>query len=450
MVTQEFELGYDAENRVESVTGINGTTYSASFTYDGNGQRVKSVINGETILFVGGYFEQKGSEVTKYYPGGAMRKYVIPQSMNVEYVLGDHLGSATVMTDSSGNKVSEMRYTPWGQVRYSWVDPNLSTTPAYTLPKHTFTGQYSYMDDPSTSGVTEGFGLMFYKARFYDPQVGRFSQVDSIVPGGLQGLDRYAYVGNNPVNGVDPSGHRNEDWQKKSSKGYEGCNWIRNSNCDAPEVMKKWEALRLAVLDYMKLLAGETAANPQPYIDAIESALKDFAEFLGIHIPDKDFWGMIPHLSGRGLDGNWGSDLGFNPLQDDPDGQYKDNGVYLTFDAFTDCNWNLYCVAGIMFHEAGHAWIETVFPESESGRCRCTISEADEELLMNDLATKRFGDPLGLSASYSRSITDSSVCKPDLCTDPAGYLADKYSWGGTDFAQFIWLLITSGSPPYPE
>jgi RHS repeat-associated protein len=63
------------------------------------------------------------------------------------------------------------------------------------------------MDDPSTSGVTEGFDLMFYNARWYDPSLGRFAQADSIVPAGVQGYDRYAYVNNNPVNLTDPSGH---------------------------------------------------------------------------------------------------------------------------------------------------------------------------------------------------------------------------------------------------
>jgi RHS repeat-associated protein len=63
------------------------------------------------------------------------------------------------------------------------------------------------MDDPSTAAVTEGFGLMFYNARWYDPALGRFAQADSIVPGGVQGLDRYAYVNNSPVVYVDPSGH---------------------------------------------------------------------------------------------------------------------------------------------------------------------------------------------------------------------------------------------------
>jgi len=66
------------------------------------------------------------------------------------------------------------------------------------------------MDDPTTSGVTEGFGLMFYNARYYDPALGRFAQADTLIPGGAQGLDRYAYVNNSPVNFTDPSGHLSE------------------------------------------------------------------------------------------------------------------------------------------------------------------------------------------------------------------------------------------------
>jgi RHS repeat-associated protein len=75
--------------------------------------------------------------------------------------------------------------------------------------EYTFTGQASYMDDPITSETTEGFGLMFFNARWLDPQLGRFAQADSIVPGGVQGLDRYAYVNNNPLRYTDPTGHRN-------------------------------------------------------------------------------------------------------------------------------------------------------------------------------------------------------------------------------------------------
>ena len=51
---------------------------------------------------------------------------------------------------------------------------------------------------------------MFYNARWFDPQLGRFAQADIIIPSGVQGLDRYAYVRNSPLNYTDPSGHNPE------------------------------------------------------------------------------------------------------------------------------------------------------------------------------------------------------------------------------------------------
>jgi RHS repeat-associated protein len=137
-----------------------------------------------------------------------MRKYTIPQSMSVEYLLTDHLGSTSLTTDSSGASVSELRYTPFGEIRYSWT-ANLSTTLPYTPTRYTFTGQYSYMDDPAPS-ARQGFGLMFYVSRWYDPSLGRFVQADTLIPESTQGTqawDRYAYVNNSPVNYTDPSGH---------------------------------------------------------------------------------------------------------------------------------------------------------------------------------------------------------------------------------------------------
>ncbi|MBI5352936.1 MAG: RHS repeat-associated core domain-containing protein [Chloroflexi bacterium] len=149
---------------------------------------------------------------SKYYFAGttriAMRKYSIPQPMTVEYFLSDHLGSTSLTTDSAGTKVSEIKYKPWGELRSAWKSSDPQLIPStYALTNYTFTGQYSYMDDPTTSGTTEGFGLMFYNARWYDPSLGRFAQADAIVPGGVQGLDRYAYVNNSPLVYTDPNGH---------------------------------------------------------------------------------------------------------------------------------------------------------------------------------------------------------------------------------------------------
>ena len=55
----------------------------------------------------------------------------------------------------------------------------------------------------------EGFGLMDYRYRFLSTRLGRFTQPDSIVPdmSNPQSLNRYAYVNNNPVMFVDPTGH---------------------------------------------------------------------------------------------------------------------------------------------------------------------------------------------------------------------------------------------------
>ncbi|MBI5295076.1 MAG: hypothetical protein HY869_06340 [Chloroflexi bacterium] len=140
-----FNLSYDAENRLVQVKKNNAVI--ATFTFEADGKRVKSVMGSETILFVGAHYEIKnGSEITKYYMAGstriAMRKYTIPQPMTVEYMLSDHLGSTSLTADVNGNKVLELRYKAWGEIRATWTS-SPSTTPAYKLPLYQYTGQVS-------------------------------------------------------------------------------------------------------------------------------------------------------------------------------------------------------------------------------------------------------------------------------------------------------------------
>jgi RHS repeat-associated protein len=132
----------------------------------------------------------------------------------LSYMLGDHLGSTSLVTDSNGALVTETKYKAWGEVRYTTPNATLST-------RYTFTGQYSYVSDTATDLGNNGFGLMFYNARWYDSTTGRFAQADSIVAGGVQGLDRYAYVNNSPVNFTDPSGHI--DCKVDPATGLENC-----------------------------------------------------------------------------------------------------------------------------------------------------------------------------------------------------------------------------------
>jgi RHS repeat-associated protein len=62
-----------------------------------------------------------------------------------------------------------------------------------------FTGQHGNLE----------VGLLFYRARFYSPALGRFVSADSIVPepGKPQSLNRYSYSLSNPLKYTDPTGH---------------------------------------------------------------------------------------------------------------------------------------------------------------------------------------------------------------------------------------------------
>ena len=118
------------------------------------------------------------------------------QGGQVHYLFGDQLGSTSLVVDGAGRVVSEVRYRPWGEVRYN--RGALST-------RYTYTGQYSHLAE---------FGLYFYNARWYSPTLGRFTQPDSLIPvqsQGVQAWDRYAYVNNNPVRFIDSTGHGCEE-----------------------------------------------------------------------------------------------------------------------------------------------------------------------------------------------------------------------------------------------
>ena len=134
-----------------------------------------------------------GASVTKSYEGYALRK-----DGELTFLLKDHLGSTHKAIDPAGNAITTLLYHPWGEVRHQ----------SGTLPTDkTYTGQRTHLDD---------FGLMFYKARWYDPYLNHFTQPDSIIPDHYNPTDwnRYAYVRYNAVNFSDPSGHWpfNSEW----------------------------------------------------------------------------------------------------------------------------------------------------------------------------------------------------------------------------------------------
>lgn len=118
------------------------------------------------------------------------------------YLHTDHLGSVTAMTDESGNLVdgSVARHMPFGAYR-----EQPATNPDVT--DRGFTGHRM-----NNTGAND-LGLIYMNARFYAPELRRFISADTIVPqpGNPQAFNRYAYVYNDAINLIDPTGHFTED-----------------------------------------------------------------------------------------------------------------------------------------------------------------------------------------------------------------------------------------------
>jgi RHS repeat-associated protein len=227
-----YKQEYNYENLLSAVKKMNGTCTggtvleTTSFLYDGDGNLVKKINpDGTKTIYVGGIYEvdkDAFNTVTRtvtYYPaGGAMRISIVGGSNSVYYILKDHLGSASVVTDSTGTIVGEQRYYPYGETR-------VTSGTIYT--DKLFTGQREMA----------GLGIYHYGARFYSPRTGRFLSADTIVPGAAnpQAFNRYSYVLGNPLRYTDPTGHAFYSDPYETSDGTcdpgdTSCNWVDTGN----------------------------------------------------------------------------------------------------------------------------------------------------------------------------------------------------------------------------
>jgi RHS repeat-associated protein len=192
-----INIVYNYDQKPISITGGSGTT---SFTYDGNGQRVKKVSPSETVYYFGEFYEKRGStRIINLFAGNRRVASVwLDVSGNPQFTQfyhPDHLGSTNVVTDQNGNRAEWMEYFPFGTYRV-----NVDYASGFPDVFYTYTGQ------------EEDYELTFYnfKARLYDPLLGRFISPDMIEPdlGDPQSRNRYAYCLNNPLIYTDPTGQQ--------------------------------------------------------------------------------------------------------------------------------------------------------------------------------------------------------------------------------------------------
>ena len=160
------------------------------FLYDGQGQRIARLVSGGERT----YYISPGLEVTVKADGSASWKRSYGATavregsstgQKLSFIYSDHLGSTSQVYDDQGNVVAQQVYYPYGTTR--------STAGILSTDKE-YTGQMSDINET---------GLYYYNARYYNPTLAKFTQADQ----SADGLNKYAYVGNNPVNKTDPSGN---------------------------------------------------------------------------------------------------------------------------------------------------------------------------------------------------------------------------------------------------
>ena len=199
LVTKTAKVGgalttytYNAEDEMTRIDLPGGSV--AEYTYDALGRRIEKdvdgvitryVYDGEDILF-----EYDATNVVQsYYTHGlGIDEPLIMERNSASYTYHtDGLGSTLELVDDAGVIQQQYVYDAFGNI--------VQQTGSLTNP-YTYTGREF---DPES-------GLLYYRARYYDPTIGRFLQEDPI--GFNSGdLNFYTYVGNNPLTFIDPSGN---------------------------------------------------------------------------------------------------------------------------------------------------------------------------------------------------------------------------------------------------
>ena len=181
-----LSLTHDSQGQL---VGLDNSFCTGTLSYDYRRLRVESDddCSGDTLYTYdarGNLLDQSNTSyrVQYAYADGIDSAVLMRAGGNLYALVADHLGSIVAMFDHTGHVESSGDYAPFGNTGAPPVDSTLA-----------FTGRESY------------FGLYYLRNRWYSPDLGRFLEPDPI---GLAGGDVniYRYVGNSPLNWVDPSG----------------------------------------------------------------------------------------------------------------------------------------------------------------------------------------------------------------------------------------------------
>ncbi len=199
-------LQYDGAGRIRTVN--NGT--SGTYTYDGDGRRVKKVAGGVTTYY---FYDPDGNPVWEYRVGTGWETFnlffngkhaaINNTTEGLRWRHLDHLGNLVLKTNNVGSDVCRYYYKPYGE---------LSSRTCTEADDYWFTGKER---DAET-------GLDYFGARYHGSGIGRFTSADERLvdqfPEDPQSWNLYAYVRNNPLVLLDERGRY---WVRATSKSRE-------------------------------------------------------------------------------------------------------------------------------------------------------------------------------------------------------------------------------------
>jgi len=168
------------------LTGIGGSAVAA-FQYDAAGRRTSKTVAGlsTSFLYDGMNVIQENAGAAKVLTGSVDEFSQKTDANGSMTPLTDALGSVVALVDASGTVQAQDTYDPFGGTSISGTASGNAA-------------QY-------TGRENDGTGLYYYRARYYNPALGRFISADPLEFEG-SGVNFYAYAGNSPTAIIDPSG----------------------------------------------------------------------------------------------------------------------------------------------------------------------------------------------------------------------------------------------------
>jgi RHS repeat-associated protein len=191
-----YKFRWTAEGRLDSAYA-NGNWYH--LRYAANGRLIGWDLNGtaasrlawdrrNVLAETNGAMTVKLGEYS-HYPGTLDQPHAFVTPAGTQHIVHrDGLGNVIATTDQAKTVIQQITYGTWGK-------ETIDSQPGGYGQRMRWKGALSLQAE---------FGLVYLRARWYDPDLGRFNSEDPI--GLFGGMNVYAFAHSDPVNGRDPSG----------------------------------------------------------------------------------------------------------------------------------------------------------------------------------------------------------------------------------------------------